>query len=575
MTRPTRNKYVTGYESTCNCTEMRMTLETDVPMTTRDGVVLRADIHRPDDADRRPALLVRTPYDKASPYQPLYLDPRFAASRGYVVVIQDVRGRGTSEGEWLPWKHETEDGFDTVAWVAAQDFCDGRVVMCGASYLGNTQWRAAASGVPELRAIAPGMTWSNPLDGILRRGGAPEHGLNVVWSLMTGMTELLRRGNAAEAMEAAHRYDGLGRGEYPSYPAGRIPWLEELDVPDIGLRRADADPKTVAELDVDSYLDEIRTPALHIGGWYDIFLQGTLDNFARQRELGVASHLIVGPWTHSPDFTPQVGEMNFGLAAGGQSMGLTSSIAAEHFEFFDAVLADRPLDRAPVRLFVMGRNEWRDEESWPLARAVTTRLELGSAERAVLRSPHGESSADEDADSASPAVATLTFEASEPVPTVGGGLAMHDSFPWGAWNQRDVERRDDVLVFTTDPLDEPLEITGRVRAHLRVRPGAAVSDWVVRVCAVRPDGRSINLVDGVTRVESTDGRADTSGGRTVSVDLWSTSVELAAGHRLRVHVAHSNFPRWGLSQPDGSFISDVLLGAGDSWIELPVIPPSA
>ena len=549
-----------------------MTLETDVPMTTRDGVVLRADIHRPDDTDRHPALLVRTPYDKSSPYQSVYLDPRIAASRGYVVVVQDVRGRGTSEGEWLPWKHETEDGFDTVGWLAGQDFCDGRVVMCGASYVGNTQWRAAASGAPALRAIAPGLTWSNPLDGVLRRGGVQEHGLNVVWSLMTGMSELLRRGRADEAMEAARRYDGLARGEYRSYPAGRIPWLEELDVPDIGLRRADADPKAVAELDVDSYLDDIRTPALHVGGWYDIFLQGTLDNFTRQRDLGIAGHLVVGPWTHSSDFGAQVGEVNFGLAGGGQSLGLASSLAAEHFEFFDAVLASRSLDRAPVRLFVMGRDEWRDEESWPLARAVTTRLELGDRERAVLR---GKAAAEEaEPSTVSPAVATLPFEASEPVPTVGGNLAMHEAFPWGAWDQRDVELRDDVLVFTTDPLAEPLEITGRVRAHLRVRPGAAVSDWVVRVCDVRPDGRSINLVDGVCRVESADGLADSSGERTVTVDLWSTSIELAPGHRLRVHVAHSNFPRWGLSQEDGSFASEVLLGTGDSWIELPVIPPA-
>ncbi|WP_329213820.1 CocE/NonD family hydrolase [Streptomyces sp. NBC_01485] len=558
---------------------MRMVLETDVPMNTRDGVVLRADIHRPDDAARRPALLVRTPYDKSSPYQSVYLDPRVAVSRGYVVVVQDVRGRGTSDGEWLPWNHETEDGFDSVDWLAGQDFCDGRVVMCGASYVGNTQWRAAASGVPALHAIAPGLTWSDPLDGILRRGGVPEHGLNVVWSLMTGMSELLRRGKAEEAMEAARRYDGLGRGEYLSYPAGRIPWLEELDVPDIGLRRADADPKTVAELDVGSFLDGIRTPALHVGGWYDIFSQGTLDNFTRQRELGVASHLIIGPWTHSSDFGSMVGEVNFGLAAGGQSLGLTSSLAAEHLDFFDAVLGDRPLDRAPVRLFVMGRDEWRDEESWPLARAVTTRLELGAAERAVLRDPHGASPSETDPapspDSAAPTTVALAFDAADPVPTVGGGLAMHDSFPWGAWNQRDVERRDDVLVFTTDPLDAPLEITGRVRAHLRVRPGAAVSDWVVRVCDVRPDGKSINVVDGVCRVESADGLADASGERTVTVDLWSTSIELAAGHRLRVHVAHSNFPRWGLSQQDGSFVSDVLLGDGDSWIELPVIPPSA
>lgn len=418
------------------------------------------------------------------------------------------------------------------------------------------------------------MTWSNPLDGALRRGGVPEHGLNVLWSLSTGMSELMRRGKAAEAMEAVRRIDGLARGEYLSYPAGRIPWLEELGVPDIGLRRADADPKTVAELDVVSVLDDIRIPALHVGGWYDVFLQGTLDNFARQRELGVAGHLIVGPWTHGTDFSSQTGEVNFGLAAGGQSMGLTSSLTAEHLDFFDAVLDDRPLDQAPVRLFVMGRNEWRDEESWPLARAVTTRLELGAAERAALRSPHGESPADEDLDSGSPAVAALTFEASEPVQTVGGCIAMHEKFPWGAWDQRDVECRDDVLVFTTDPLDEPLEITGRVRAHLRVRPGATVSDWVVRVCDVRPDGKSINLVDGVSRVESTDGQADAPRERTVTVDLWSTSIELAAGHRLRVHVAHSNFPRWGLSQPDGSFVSDVLLGAGDSWIELPVIPPS-
>lgn len=553
---------------------MRMLLTTDVPMTTRDGVVLRADIHRPDDNARHPALLVRLPYDKSSPYTSVYLDVRVAVSRGYVVVIQDVRGRGTSEGEWVPWKHETEDGFDAVAWVAGQDFCDGRVAMYGGSYFGNTQWRAAASGAPGLRAIAPGMTWSNPLDGPLRRGGVPEHGLNVLWSLSTGMSELMRRGKAAEAMEAVRRIDGLGRGEYLSYPAGRIPWLEELDVPDIGLRRADADPKTLAELDVVSVLDDIRLPALHVGGWYDVFLQGTLDNFARQRELGVASHLIVGPWTHSSDFGSQSGEVNFGLAAGGQSLGLTSSLTAEHLDFFDAVLDDRPLDRAPVRLFVMGRDEWRDEESWPLARAVTTRLELGAADRAVLRGPHEESPPGTAPDSASPAVAKLAFEASEPVQTVGGCIAMHEKFPWGAWDQRDVERRDDVLVFTTDPLDEPLEITGRVRAHLRVRPGAAISDWVVRVCDVRPDGRSINLVDGVSRMESADGRADASGERTVSVDLWSTSIELAAGHRLRVHVAHSNFPRWGLSQPDGSYVSDVLLGAGDSWIDLPVIPPS-
>ncbi|MFF3380649.1 CocE/NonD family hydrolase [Streptomyces sp. NPDC002680] len=536
-----------------------VTIEYDVPVPMRDGVVLRADVYRPEGPGPWPVIVSRTPYDKTDNYELQFLDPLLAARRGLIAVVQDVRGRFASEGEFVPLVNEAADGADTIEWAAQLPGSSGAVGMWGISYLGNVQWQAAGLDPTALKAIAPSLTFRETDNGLAFRGGAHELGLVRSWALMMGFDVLTRRhaGNDEELKKQvaalAAAFDGIPGPTYQELPTGKDPLVARWDLPNL------ADQATMAAGDVPAHQENVTVPSLHVAGWYDVFVQATIDNYtAAARRPG--ARLVVGPWNHLA-LTGMQGDINFGIEGSGAAidvLGLT-------FDWLRTCLTtgEAPDDDLPVQLYVMGAGEWRSEPEWPLSRAVDTRFHLGPDARLTTDGQPA------------PATLTFTYDPRNPVPTVGGATVMPYPPP-GSFDQRVAEKRDDVLVFTTDVLAEDIEVTGRITASLTVATDGPTTDWVVRLCDVHPDGRSYNVVDGITRVEAVPGEASA-----VEVDLWSTSMLFKRGHRIRVQVTSSCFPRWdrnlntadGLRTGEMRVASQTLHVGGDarSFVTLPIV----
>lgn len=512
----------------------KLNIEFDVPVPMRDGTVLMANIYSPASEGPFPVLVERTPYGKNSQMAAGF-DIIDAAREGYIVVRQDTRGSLASEGEWIPWKHERDDGYDTVEWAAALPNSSGKVGMFGGSYMGSTQWSSAIAQAPHLAALAPMITWADPENGLMFRGGAIELGFNAYWCLATALNHLPKVYPPDEALAKT----GVAFGHFAALkerlwelPSAAQPYLLEVGMPDIGVARALEDRSTTENCRVEGRYDEINVPSLNFAGWYDVFQQGTLDNYIAMRARGVATRLIVGPWMHTSTLPlvsgGEVGEVNFGplsLAPGGET------ISKIHFDWYDHWLKGSPATRSHesgVLIFVMGANEWRAEPDWPLARARQTPLYLAPDSSLSWQAP-------EEGDSES----TYTYDPANPVITRGGNLVMSSDYPAGPFDQREAEGREDVLVFTTEPLKRDTEITGRISATIFAATDGPSTDWVVRLCEVDSRGVSRNIVDGISRVHTEPGRVDE-----VNIDLWSTSILIKAGHCLRVHVTSSNFPRW-------------------------------
>jgi uncharacterized protein len=545
----------------------------DVPARMRDGVVLRADVYRPAGDGLWPTLVIRTPYGKGVMSENAWngVSPTEAARRGFMLVIQDVRGRYASDGEWEPLRNEGQDGADTIAWAAELPGSSGRVGMVGGSYCGNTQWAAARQQPPALAAITPLMTWSEPRDGLVARGGAVELAVLSTWSLIQGFDWLSRLGLADDAVAdragaMIEDIDRLMEDGYWGLPVAELPVLRRHGTPAFVEPGAADDAEATRHMRVADDYEPVAVPSLHTAGWFDVFTQGALDNFVAMRELGREARLIVGPWTHI-DMMDTVGERRFGI------MSMREAPAHPHGDWSDEILAflgrhlaeNPPADDAPrVRLFVMGRHEWRGEESWPLERAEMERWHLHADGTLSTAAPADESGASE-----------FDYDPANPVPTHGGALTL-TTLARGPVDQARIEARPDVLVFTSDVLADDLEVTGRIRARLHVQSSAPSTDWVARLCDVDPDGRSFNLCDGILRIAS--GGADS---REIEVDLWSTSNVFLAGHRLRVQVTSSCFPRWDRNLNTGNQRDTRMVTAHQrlyhdaqrpSYVELPVIP---
>lgn len=511
---------------------------TELVARMRDGTVLRADVYRPPGEGPWPVLLARTPYGRRDPGVLARLDPLRAAARGHLVVIQDCRGRFGSDGEWTPLAHEADDGYDTVRWAARLPGADGRVCTYGPSYLGQTQWAAAGAAPPELLAAVPEFTWSSPDDGLISRGGAYELGLMTQWTLTLGRNVLARRHTAdpaeserqLSALEKA--IDGLAAHTYLELP---------VQAP---LRRFNLPTPTPTPTPTNSDWPAISIPMLIIGGWYDAFLQGSLDNFGHLRAAGIPAALIVGPWTHDEQ-TGRVGDIDFGVAADAASIDGGGSLLERELDWLDGRLArDRRGpgheaeaefeagagtgagavgEQPPVLLFVMGVNEWWNLPAWPPA-CIEVPWYLHDAGGLSTEPPARDSPPDE-----------FLHDPRDPVPTHGGPGLLPPEYPGGPRDQRQIESREDVLVYTSAPLASALEVIGRVRLHLAADSTTTSADWVARLCDVDANGVSRNITDGILR---------TSEAGESTVDLWSTAHVFLPGHRIRLQVTSSCFPRW-------------------------------
>lgn len=535
----------------------------DVPARMRDGTTLRANVYQPDDpgAASYPVLLTRLPYGKDLPLGSSALLPEQAARRGYVVVIQDVRGTFASEGEWFPFLTEAQDGYDTVEWAARLPGANGQVGMYGVSYFGFTQWAAASQHPPALRALLPMHTWSDTAaghTGVIWRNGVLELGNQAGWLLETGLAQLPRRfRDDPQALgralyELAREIDTLpaaGYGELPLHSFG--PLLRTgFDAP---LRRAieaRRDPLLAAEPDLSAAFD-LPLPALHIGGWFDIFQAATIANFQRMRAAGNDRQwLLLGPWTHGNVNRAQ-GDVDFGFASSGALLDLQVDLMSLSVQFFDHTLKGVPnlLSAMPtVKYFVMGSNVWKGAATWPPDGVSLQAWYLSSGGRANTLDGDGALSPAFPAGIASSAD-HYTYDPAAPVPTLGGAHLLPPVYRRGPVDQRPIERRHDMLVYTSAALEHPVEIAGPVTAKLFVTTDAADTDFVARLIDVYPDGRAIPLADGIARLSLRDGvyppAAVTPGALyQLEIDLWSTANVFLPGHRIRLDVTSSSFPRW-------------------------------
>ena len=519
-----------------------VTVEHNATAVMRDGTKLRADIYRPKAEGKFPVLLVRTPYDKT---QEMEFGVK-AAARGYVVVAQDVRGRFQSEGDWYPFKNESQDGYDTVEWAAALPYANGKVGMFGGSYVGATQFLAAIAKPPHLAGICPNVTASNYHDGWTYQGGAFEQWFNESWSTGLAMNTMRRRVEAGQNAVAWTKTLPLTNYAVLEAPpaAGLAPyfadWLAHPNYDDYW-----------KQWSIEDHYAQIQVPVFSLGAWYDIFLGGTLRNYARlKKEAGTeearrGQKLMVYVGGHAGGSNnKKVGEVDFGEK-------LPFDLNEEMLRWYDALLksgTSAVSAEKPVKIFVMGKNEWREENDWPLDRAKSTKYYLHSAGAANTASGDGTLSTTapgaEKADQ-------FTYDPNDAVPTLGGPLCC-GPFPPAGLGPRDqskAEARSDVLVFTKPALAKDLEVTGPVALDLYVSSSAVDTDFTGKLVDVWPNGFAQNLTEGILRMRYRNSQEKpelAKAGETyhVTVDLWATSNVFLAGHKLRLEVSSSNFPRF-------------------------------
>jgi putative CocE/NonD family hydrolase len=463
--------------------EVRLLREVEVPL--RDGTVTRAEAWVPD-GPPGPAILVRTPYLKETAAPSPVADVRLATERGYRVVVQDVRGRGSSEGEFEPFVNEEADGADSVGWLAEQDWCDGRVVMAGMSYVGATQWLAAAAAPPALRGIAPTLSSDDYAEGWSYTDGVPELGFLATW-------------NAIDLAPLDQRwYDDPLRGcDDLDALAAMTPWSAEW-------LRSGAESDYWRSRSVAHRRDDVTVPALVIGGWYDVFCDASLRSFARSRHEH--DRLVVGPWGHDAQLSHLVGDANVGI----EGSGMVAEPFGTILDFYDAVLAGEAPGLPRVSVYALGARRWVGLDAWPPPGAERAELPL------------------------QPAV--VSVDPADPVPSLGGrGLLVEvPGGGFGIRDQRVIAARDDAAVALRHVATERRWLAGPARALLRTeaKPG---STWAVTLCVEQPDGALHNLTEGVGTDE---------GDGTVMVSLGDVCATLEAGQPLVALVAGSSFPRW-------------------------------
>jgi putative CocE/NonD family hydrolase len=560
-------------------------IERNVAMKTRDGVTLQADIYRPAADGNYPVLLTRTPYDKNG----TAAFGQAGAQRGFIVVAQDVRGRYASEGEWYPFKHESADGYDAVEWAAALPHSNGKVGMFSGSYVGATQMLAAIAHPPHLAGICPVVTASNYHENWTYQGGAFEQWFNESWT--SGLAQ-------DTANRALHQRSNalVGSTVLPlkQFPIFNLPAIAE----DAALTRELA-PYFLDWIDhpaYDSYwkqwaIDEqyasIQVPSLTVSAWYDIFQGGSLRNYmglkahAGNEAARKGQHLIVAIGGHSGS-SRTVGAVDFGPDAPFDENTVT-------LDWYDYLFLGKQNEFAsgkPVKIFVMGENKWRSEDSWPLERAKETRYLLHSAGKANTATGDGALSV---ASAHKEAPDTYIYDPANPVPTVGGPLCCDsEHLAPGPRDQQAVESRPDVLVYSTPALDQDMEVTGPVTLNLYASSSAVDTDFTAKLVDVWPNGFEQNLTEGILRAryrESTATAQPIVPGKIYEykIDLWSTSNVFLKGHKIRLEVSSSNFPRFdrnlntgGNAATDSTFVKATNTiyhdTAHPSALVLPVVP---
>jgi putative CocE/NonD family hydrolase len=523
-----------------------VTVERNVATKMRDGVTLRSDIYRPKSDGKFPTLLQRTPYNKDGGAE----FGELAALQGYVVIFQDVRGRYASEGEWYPFQNESNDGYDTVEWAAALPFSNGKIGMLGGSYVGATQMLAAIAHPPHLAGICPVVTASNYHDGWTYQGGAFEQWFNESWTSGLAQDTLNRTvRQSTNALKGTHALPltsyslfslpiNLGKSDLTQTLAPYfLDWLAHPNYDAYWKRWS-----------IEDHFADIQVPALSVAAWYDIFQGGSLRNYIGLKERAgnevarKGQRLLVIIGGHAGGGRT-IGDVDFGEGAA----DFKESTVTLHW--YDYLLKGVQNEYAgpPVKLFVMGANEWRTEAAWPLERAHATKYFLHSKGKA--NSLRGDGRLSESGPASEPPD-QFVYDPANPAPTIGGPLCCDGGhLPGGPKDQRGGEARDDVLIYSIGPLAQDLEATGPVSLTIYAKSTAVDTDFTAKLVDVWPNGFAQNLTEGILRARyrSSQEKPELINPGEIyqlTIDLWSTSNVFKQGHTLRLEVSSSNFPRF-------------------------------
>ena len=558
----------------------------DLKATMRDGVRLSNDVFLPRGSGRFPTILLRTPYETL--HEPHIDWAVWWAKRGYAVVIQDCRGRFESEGTFYPYRDDGPDGHDTLEWISTQSWYDGKIGTSGRSYGGIFQWQLAPFRSPYLTAMAPQVIMGDYFKDCHRIGGA------VQWTLTGFATVIFSTSVSLMQRGATHIF---GNSTYYRH----LP-LIDIDVQTIGREvrwyRDWCEHTTYDDywkaINTEEKLCEIDAPIVQQGAWYDPYTAATLRTFSKMREVGYSERarsnqkVYIIPWTHHLPEGSRLGDLDFG------PNGLVD-LKQEDLRWFDFWLKGIDtgiMDEPPVRLFVMGENVWRFENEWPLARTRFTPYYLHSAGAANSLAGSGTLSPDVPGGEAPD---RFDYDPENPVPTLGGNnstwtwmkFAQEPVYP-GPVDQRPLERRDDVLVYTSRVLEADLEVTGPLEMVLYAASSARDTDFTAKLVDVYPDGRAIHLSEGILRARhrasmETVEFLEPNEVAVYRIEMAPTSNLFTKGHRLRVEISSSNFPRFdrNLNTGEDMFTSTRMAvahqtvfhdGSYPSHIIVPVIP---
>jgi putative CocE/NonD family hydrolase len=507
-----------------------------VPM--RDGIRLSANIFLPPERLRVPAILVRTPYGKG---ETLTANYQALLDHGYAMVIQDVRGRYESQGVFDPLRQEPADGDDTLNWIARQPWSDGKIGMTGGSYLGIAQWKLALLNNPHLKAIFPVVSGDDDYrDRFYSTGGAMKLGHRLEW-----MAENLKTPGYHPDFASFILHLPLRTADVAATGHTSATYQDEMNHPSFdGFWRA---------ISTREQLQKIRVPVFSVGGWYDNYVESDLEAFAALHKASSLNRILVGPWPHNMSYQFQ------GVDFGRDSAFPVRSLQIEWFDQWLMGKDTRLVSRPPVKIFVMGANNWRDAREWPPAEARERNLYLESGGHANTLAGDG---ALDDAIGPGDARDRYVFDPADPAPTHGGAVCCNpEVLPWGPMDQRAVEQRKDVLVYTSKPLKRDVEAIGPVKAVLYVATNAKDTDFTAKLVDVFPDGSAHNLTDGILRLRYRNSLASPEPAKPgavykITIDAGVTGNVFMKGHRIRVEISSSNFPRFDRNPNTGGPIAD-------------------
>ncbi|MGF1492787.1 MAG: CocE/NonD family hydrolase [Microcoleaceae cyanobacterium] len=547
-----------------------MVIQTTASMLTRDGLRLDADIYRPEQAGDFPVLLMRQPYGRKIASTVVYALPSWYAAQGYVVVIQDVRGRGSSEGEFDLFKTEVEDGIDTIQWAANLPGSTGQVGMYGFSYQGMTQLYAASQVPPELKTLCPAMIGYDLYNDWAYEGGAFCLQANLAWAIQLAAETVRRSGDtgAYQALYQASRnlplYEGL-----PADP-GVLQTLAPESFYHDWLRHFQPDEYWQA---LNPQMSQVDLPMLHIGGWFDAYLRGTLQFYQDRTKCAQApQYLVIGPWAHLP-WGRRVGAMNYGIAADNRIDELQIRWFDQFLKGIDTGLLEEPA----VSLFEMGSNQWREFDTWPdetvqsyllfstglagIQEAAGTLLEIVEAENLEDENLEDENLEDENLETkALITYDTFVHDPWRPVPSLGG----HAGFPSGSVERSALDCRSDILTYTSAPLEKSIHFAGSGIVEVYCEVEAMSYDLCAVVSDVHPDGKVYNFTQGYRRVyppETSEkiqletGTAELSNlqiQKTV-IQLQATCIQIPPGHSIRLSLSGAYFPSYSVNPGTGQF----------------------